>query len=82
MRQHPRWPNALHPRLSPCRGASDRHPCSRAHAETVASWRAWRQAAQDDAERARYGDANTPGTEDVPALPTFRDYLRMTARPA
>lgn len=80
-RPHPLgWPHALHPARSPCRidaGKGRRqHPCSTAHADAVAGYRAWREAWEAQAEDATHGYTTemTDHHRDNPA-PTFRTYL-------
>ena len=81
MRDHPHnWPRALHPAQSPCRIDASlgrhQHPCSREHAELVEGYRAWRQAAEAEAEAETLGYATELAdywsTHD---RPTFRTYL-------
>jgi hypothetical protein len=83
-RPHPLgWPNALHPRRSPCRidagKGRHQHPCSPAHAD--AGYRAWRQTWEEAAEAATIGYATelTEYRRDNPA-PTFRTYLTDNRR--
>ena len=55
------WPAALKASHSPCRVDRSKglrqHRCSRAHAELVDGYRAWRDAAEADAEAATNGYA-------------------------
>jgi hypothetical protein len=84
-RPHPLgWPNALHPRETPCRvdptKVRRQHPCSPAHRALVDGYRAWRDGEYDRAEAADAGDAHTPRNDPgtywtTAARPTFRAYL-------
>jgi hypothetical protein len=74
------WPRALAPSLSPCRidagKGRHQHPCSPAHRDTVAGYRAYRDGEYARAELVAAGTAHSPRDES-PGIPrpTFRDYL-------
>ena len=76
------WPRAIPPHLSPCRVDRSRglgqHRCSASHADVVAGYRAWRDAAYAEAEAACNGY-----TEDAYGRPTeeARDYWSCRQRP-
>lgn len=85
-RPHPLdWPNALHPRRSPCRidatKGTRQHPCSTAHADMVEGYRSWRDGEYALAEQTEAGTAHSPRDEpgtywETRTRPTFGTYLR------
>lgn len=71
---------------SPCRRKTDgrRHHCSWWHAELVTSYRAARDAQEDERHRWEAGTANSPGRADEDFYAhhkrvTFRDWLVWSA---
>jgi hypothetical protein len=79
MKPHPVWPRALHPSLSTCRGAADRHPCSPEHVALVESYRLAVAAWTDAAEAATGGyAAEMADFERDHPRPTLRRWLEMS----
>lgn len=75
------WPNALPPRLSPCRPDPAKgvrqHRCSRWHAQVVEGFRSWAQSVEQEAEATAIG-YRTELDEFWQARgghPTLREYL-------
>lgn len=74
------WPNALPGHRSPCRPDRSKgvhqHRCSRAHAELVDGYRAWREHAYRTAEEAAIGyDTEEAEYWQTHERPTLRAYL-------